>query len=191
MRELHGVTWIVGCPQSGKTTLARSEAARLSALRRAPVLILDAQSVHNLSDVPKATVDEAISACWREPRGNARVVPSSIDDVDRMARAVRHGQRVVLLVDEAHFWLSAQSGASHELLKVMRATQHAKADVLLTTQHLTGDVPQAALSCTSRLCVFRCQAPRVLQTLEREFDLPRDLVSTLPQFRYAEKRIGF
>lgn len=191
MTALPGVAWIVGCPQSGKTTLARWEASRLSRERGWPVLVIDAASVHNLADVPSATVDEAISALWKEPRGSARIAPRSLEEVDRACRAVRAGKRVVLLVDEAHYFLSAQSGVSSELLRLMRATQHAQAEVLLTTHHLTGDVPQSALSCTSRLLVFRCTSPRVLRVLETEFGFPRQEVRELPQYHYRVRSLGF
>ena len=191
MSQINTVAWIVGCPQSGKTTLARVLAARRRAERGVPVLVLDSALVHNFTDVPLHTIEEARHALWREPRGSCRIAPSSLDDVDRMCRAVQAGKDCIVLVDEAHFWLSAQSGVSSELTKLMRATQHARVDLYLTTQHLTGDVPQTALSCTSDLYVFRCTAPRVLQTLEREFSIPRETAGSLPQWSYIERRIGF
>ncbi len=120
-----------------------------------------------------------------------RFVPHSLEDLDSLLRGLRAGKRIVILVDEAHYWLSAQSGSSTELVHLMRESQHAQADVFLTTQHLSGDVPQSALSCTSRLLVFRCTAPRVLQVLEREFGIGRARASSLRQFHYLEKRIGF
>jgi len=156
-----------------------------------PVCVIDSAVVHNFTDVPLHTVDEAIDALWKEPRGTCRIVPRSIEDVDRICRAIQAGKDCILLVDEAHFWLSAQSGVSSELTKLMRATQHARADLFLTTQHLTGDVPQTALSCTSHLYVFRCTAPRVLQTLEREFGFDRQAVANLPQHAFLEKVMGF
>ena len=189
--RLREVAWIVGCPQSGKTTLAVSLAARLSRERRVPVLVVDSAEVHNLASVPRASIKEAIRACWESPRGNARLVPRDLREMNRICSVVRAGGNIVLLVDEANFWLSAQSGVSGDLTRLMRATQHAQVDVILTTQHLTGDVPQVALSCTSALYVFRCTAPRVLQTLEREFGMDRAAIASLPQFSYIPQRIGF
>lgn len=185
------VAWMVGCPQSGKTSLAK-HSARVAHLNRGwPVLIVDSAEVHNLADVPLHSTEDAIEALWREPRGHARVVPRDIEEMDRLMRAVRAGKRVVVVVDEAHFWLSAQSGVSGELVKLMRATQHAQVDLILTTQHLTGDVPQSALSCTTDLYVFRCTAPRVLQTLDREYGLEREQVRNLPQFHFLHVSTGF
>lgn len=117
--------------------------------------------------------------------------PSSMDELDETIRALRAGKDVVLLVDEAHTFLSAQSGSSSELIHTLREGQHARADTFLVTQHLSGDVPQSALSCTNNLHVFRCVAPRVLHLLEREWGVARERVANLPPFRFLTLRIGF
>jgi hypothetical protein len=190
-RRIYGVRWIVGCPQSGKTTLARWLAGELSRARGVPVLVIDPAKVWNLADQREYEIEEAVGALWKEPRASARIVPRGLADVDRMCRAIRAGKDVVLLVDEAHFWLSAQSGSSPQLVALMRATQHARADLILTTHHLTGDVPQSALSCTTEIYAFRNVAPRVLECLDRSFGLPADRVRALPQFRWMRARLGF
>lgn len=190
-RRFYGVRWFVGCPQSGKTTLARELASRLHRERGVPVLVLDAQEVHNFADVPARDLADVAATLWRHPRASVRVVPRNVEEVDRLCRAASAGGDLVVLVDEAHNWLSAQSGCSGELVRLMRTVQHARADLFLTTQHLTGDVHQGALSCTTELYVFRNTSPRVLQVLERDFGMDRARVQALPQFRCLRKVLGF
>lgn len=190
-RRFYGVRWFVGCPQSGKSTLARELASRLHRERRVPVIVLDAQSVHNFAELPECKLEDVAATVWKHPRASVRVVPRDVDEVDRICRAVSAGGDVVLLVDEAHNWLSAQSGCSGELVRLMRTVQHARADLFLTTQHLTGDVHQGALSCTSELYVFRNTSPRVLQVLERDFGMDRAKIQALPQFKCFRKLLGF
>lgn len=190
-RRAYGVRWVVGAPQSGKTTLARHLAAQLRKERNVPVVVLDSQQVHNFADLPERQLSDLAGTVWKEPRASVRVVPRDLADVERICGAIRRARDVVLLVDEAHYWLSAQSGSSAELVGLMRATQHARADLILTTQHLTGDVPQAALSCTTEIYAFRCTSPRVLKCLETDFGLDRRQVAQLPRFQCMRKVIGF
>lgn len=124
-------------------------------------------------------------------RSSVAFKPRDLGELDAVLRALRAGKDAVLLVDEAHTFLSAQSGSSAELVHAMREAQHARLDVFLTTQHLSGDIPQSALSCTSTLHIFRCSAPRVLRLLEAEWGIPRARVASLPRFRFLTLRIGF
>lgn len=184
--------WYVGVPMSGKSTLSLYHAAQLKRATGFPLLALDSQPAKQLAGVPHvATVDEAIASVWGRPRRSCAIIPQSLDEVDALCAAVSAGKDVVLLVDEAHRWLSAQSGSSAALLQVMRATQHARCHALLTTQHLTGDVPQAALSCAPQLYIFRCSGPRVLRTLQSEFGIPPRVAARLPQHEFIAHRLGF
>jgi hypothetical protein len=190
-RRLSEVVWIIGIPQSGKTTLAVSRAVACARERRVPLFAIDGANVAQLRGFPlRSSVLEALDAGFARGE-DSRVRPSSRDELDALLRGIRAGKRAVVLVDEAHRWLSAQSGSSGELLHLMRETQHAQVDLFATTHHLTGDVPQAAISCTSRVLVFRCIAKAVLDRLESEWSLPRRTVSTLPQFHYLEHVTGF
>lgn len=189
--RLFEVCWIIGIPQSGKTTLAVSRAVRCARERRVPLFAIDGAEAAQLRGFPlRASPLEALDASFRRGE-DSRLVPSSIDELDALLRGIRAGRRAVVLVDEAHNWLSARDGTSGELLKLMRKTQHAEVDLFATTHHLTGDVPQAAMSCTQRMLVFRQTASVVLDRLERDWNAPRQVVSTLPQFGYLELVLGF
>lgn len=190
-RRLFEVCWIIGIPQSGKTTLAVSRAVQCARERGVPLFAIDGASVAQLRGFPpRAGVLEALDAGFARGE-DSRVRPSSLEELDALLRGIRAGKRAVVLIDEAHRWLSARDGSSGELLNLMRETQHSQVDLFATTQHLTGDVPQAAISCTARVLVFRCTAQVVLDRLEREWGAPRRTVATLPQFHYLELEIGF
>lgn len=184
------VTWTIGIPQSGKTTLAVSRAVQRAAHRGVALVAIDSARVAQLAGLHEIkSRHEALQAVSEKLL--VRYVPREQTDCEGMLEALRRRGDCVVLVDEAHYWLSARSGSQEVLVHLMREAQHSRLDLFLTTQHLTGDVPQAALSCTSRLLVLRCTAPRVLDLLERTWDLDRQTVQALPQFHYLEQRIGF
>lgn len=190
-RRLFEVCWIIGIPQSGKTTLAVSRAVARARERGVPLFAIDGANVAQLRGFPaRASVLEALEASFARGE-DSRVRPRSLEELDALLRGIRAGKNAVVLIDEAHRWLSARDGSSGELLHLMRETQHARIDLFATTQHLTGDVPQAAISCTARVLVFRCTAQVVLDRLEREWSAPRRTVASLPQFHYVELVIGF
>lgn len=193
--NLYSVSWVVGIPQSGKTTLAVARAIARARERRVPLLAVDPARVAQIRGFDRAgSAAQALEALYA-PRSSTEpfvaYTPSGVEDLDALMSGARAGKDLVVLVDEAHYFLSAQSGSSAELVHCMREAQHSRTDLFLTTQHLSGDIPQSALSCTSRLHVFRCSAPRVLQLLEREFGLPRARVARLERFRFLTATIGF
>ena len=155
------------------------------------MLIVDPIAAHNLADMPLVPARDSIGLLWGAQRQHVRVAPTH-HELGALCRAIRAGKRVVVLVDEAHYFLQPTRGQFCEpLAQLMRAAQHAECEVLLTTQHLTGDVPAVALSCTTRLSVFRCTSPRVLKVLETEWGFDLSQVSTLPRFSFIPKQIGF
>lgn len=191
------VYWYAGCPASGKTIEATSQAVELVHRTGRPLLVIDTEQVENFAALDRAwSVDEALKAVWREGRSVAftPIIPDPKRptlEVDQLARAARCPGDVVLLVDEASHWLSSSLGRGGELLNLLRTYRHAGTDVLLTTQHLSGDIPAAALSCSPILTVFRCESPPVLEKLERAWGLDPSLVATLPQFEYLRISFGF
>lgn len=186
-----GVAWYVGCPASGKTTLARAHAIRASAENHWPVLVIDSESVQQLAGFARArSVKAAIQSIWTR-RESCAFMPHSSKQIEQLLRSCHSPGRVNLLVDEAHLWLSARSPVTATLLRLMRAHRHSKLRLFLTTQHLSGDVPQAALACSPRLFVFRCTSPATLDRLEREFGMDRLRISELPQWNYLQHFAGF
>lgn len=186
-----GVAWYIGQPGAGKTTLAAAHACDLVSATGWPLVCIDSAGVAQLEHVPRAqTAEEAICAAW-DRREHVAFTPRAENDVERVARASLGGGHVVLLVDEAAFWISSRRGTGSSLLRLMRAHRHAKVYLLLTTQHFSADVPQEAISCAPEIYVFACQSPAVLDRLEREYALSREVVKALPRGRYIRLQTGF
>lgn len=191
MNASTGTSWYIGCPASGKTTLARAHAIRAAKRNGWPVLVIDTEGVAQLAGIPRVrTVLHAIRRVFVE-RKSASFMPNDAAEVSALLERARRPGRVNLLVDEAHVWLSARSAVTDPLLRLMRAHRHAKVNLFLTTQHLSGDIPQAALACSPVLHVFRCTSPSTLDRLEKCFSLPRERVRALRQFRYLRVCEGF
>lgn len=195
--EPYSIRWFVGKPKSGKTTLALIESVRLSRESGNPLLVIDSDHVPQLSGVPHvASVDQAIQRVWGD-RATCAYTPTDIGprgyrEVAALCRAVLEGKDVCLLIDEAHNWLVAQSGSSADLVSLMRKAQHARMHALLSTQHLTGDVPQAARTCTDHAYIFRNDSEPVLKTLAKPpFEIPPRVVLALPQFGFVHRAFGF
>ncbi len=151
--------------------------------------MLDAAGVRSFDAVPRAESIAEASRVWRDG-GPLAWTPESADEVDRIARAALAAPGTVLLVDEAHYWLSAATRSS-ALLRLMRASRHARAQLHLTTQYLGSDIPQPALACASDLFVFRTTAPRSLELLRSQWGIEPRRASGLPRGGYLRVRSGF
>jgi hypothetical protein len=183
--------WYVGIPGAGKTTLARRHACELSAAEKKPILFLDSAGVANFEDVQHArTLKDLAHLVWTRGE-HAAWIPTSSEEVEALVHLVAARGSIVLLVDEAAFWLSSSRGRGGGLLRLMRAHRHARVHLLLTTQHLSGDVPQEALSCAPDLYVFRCTSPVVLDRLEREYGVERRKVSCLTRGEFLHLSTSF
>jgi hypothetical protein len=183
--------WYVGIPGAGKTTLARRHACELAAAERKPIVFVDSAGVANFEDVQHArSLKDLVRLVWIDGQ-HAAWIPSSSEDVEQLVGQVAARGSVVLLVDEAAFWLSSSRGRGGGLLRLMRAHRHARVHLLLTTQHLSGDVPQEALSCAPDLYVFRCTSPAVLDRLEREYGVNRREVSCLTRGEFLHLSTSF
>jgi hypothetical protein len=183
----NGCAWYVGAPQSGKTTLASVHARKWSEALGRPVVVVDSEGTRDFVRVEHFDdVRELAGAVWGQGSW-AAITPEDVRQVDELAGAVRRGGNVVLLVDEAHYWLA--SARSTGLLRLMRSTQHSRLRVLLTTQHLSGDVPQSALACDPDLFVFRTTSPRSLDVLEKQFRCPASVARALEPRTFIPWRV--
>jgi len=179
----------VGCPHSGKTTLASVHARLYSKQFRLRIVVLDTEETDDFSGLVHCRPRDLPRVVWTDGQA-AAVKPRDLADVELVARAVRGGKNAVLLVDEASLWLSNRR-CSEELLRVLRTTQHCRSRVLLTTQHFSGDIPQAALACAPDLFLFRTTSPRAIETLSKHFDVNAGQVRNLPRYDYLHQRTTF
>ena len=185
-----GVHWYAGCPTAGKSTLALRHLADDIRANGCPALIIDAQRVWNFKEVPHVSnVHDAIVALYQDHRH----VAISIDDpeqMDRLAKGLRCGKDINILIDEARYWLSAHQ-ISRELSLLMRTShQHSRCIIRCTTQRLE-DIHQDALACTNEMYVFRCTSPRTLERLEREFGIDISKVKSLERGQFISWKAGF
>lgn len=188
-----GVEWMIGCPASGKTTLARAHAIEAHRSTGWPVLVVDTEGAAQLRGFHRSrSLAEAIRVVWRE-RASTSFAPNDADEVLALMRAARRPGRVVVLVDEAHVWFDASAGGEvrKAILRLMRSHRHAGVRLILTTQHLTGDIPQAALACSPVLHVFRCTSPATLERLRAQYGLAPQRVRALRQYAYLRIFEGF
>lgn len=186
-----GVRWYIGKPGAGKTTLAASHAAELVAITGYPVLCIDSAGVAQLKGIPRVRDGSAAVTAAFVERRHAAFTPRDASEVEYVCAATIMRGCVVLLVDEAAFWISSRKNSAPSLLRLMRAHRHSRAFVLLTTQHFSADVPQEAISCAPDLYVFACESPAVLDRLERDYGLDRSQVAALARGRFIHLETGF
>lgn len=154
------------------------------------MLVVDSSRVSQLAGVPRCdTLQELAVRVWRHRR-DASFCPESDDEMARLLRLIFAGKRVVVLIDEAHVWLSAHTFSSSELVRLLRQTQHARTHVLLTAHSLTSDIPQAAYATTTELVVFRTTSPRGLDLLRREWSIDPVQARSLERGQFLRVRVG-
>jgi hypothetical protein len=182
LTEGDGIYWYCGAPTAGKTTLALANLRNDILRTRRPALIIDSQSVGGLRDIPHSRgVRDTIVRVWKEGSSCA-YTPTSIEEVSRIAEAIRLGKRVHVLIDEARYWMSSHS-ITPELSRLMRVWQHAEITVHLTTQRLQ-DIHGDAIACTTKMFAFRCVDPRTLERLQKDFGFDPDEIRNLPRGSY-------
>lgn len=184
--------WYVGCPKAGKTHLALEHVRADAAQTGRPVLLVDSTEADNFDGVARATsAEDALIALYTHELAQVAWTPGEPEEVDALARALRAGGRLHVLIDEAAFWLSSARGRGGPLLRLLRAHRHAEVSVHLTTQHLSGDVPAEALSCAPTLYVFRTTSGPALDILEKRYRQNPQQIETLPQRQFVTIRTGF
>jgi hypothetical protein len=184
--------WYVGCPRAGKTFLAYQHVQRDHALTGWPILVVDSTEAGNFDRVSHAlSAEEALIEILANKKREIAWTPRDPEDVDALARAIRAGGRMHVLVDEAAFWIGGPRGRGGALLRLLRAYRHARVSLHLTTQHFSGDVSAEALACAPQLFVFRTTSPAALDSIERNFGLPAAKVRALPERQCLRVDLGF
>lgn len=184
--------WYVGCPAAGKTYLALEHVREDYRATGRPVLLVDSTEAANFDGVRRAqSAEDALIALYTGDAAEIAWTPREPEEVEALARALRAGGRLHVLVDEAAFWLSSSRGRGGALLRLLRAYRHAELSLHLTTQHLSGDVPQEALSCAPILYVFRTTSGPALKVLEERYGQSPMEIETLPQYEFRKIELGF
>ena len=181
-----GVYGYVGIPQSGKTTLAIAHANA-----RGRYVVLDFMYANTFMAWPVRveSVDKVLAAirAGQCPAWSPEEPYEEVTELCARLKTMRAG--VSLLIDEAwNVWRS--NWTLKGLGGHLRATQHHGGDVFYTTQRY-GDLGGDALTCTTRLYIFRSKYRRDLDRLEEETRIPRATLETIPQFHCYPIEGGF
>jgi predicted transposase YbfD/YdcC len=186
------IVWCIGCPAAGKSTLARSIAARWARERGKKLLAIDCEGDSNFATLPRtAKVEELPALLVRNNAVAFDAMTCEKAELRKLARFVERAGNLVLLIDGAHALLDAHSSAGDAWVRVQRVHRHANLDLIWTTHHLGGDVPQVVQACAPEIFVFRTTSPSALKVLEREYGLDPSRVRELPQGKFAKVQLGF
>jgi hypothetical protein len=164
-----GITFVLGCPGSGKTTLAYKIVRERAAADGKPILAIDPQRVAQLADLPHAeSVREACNALWGAGR-HVAYTPEGEEDFDALFRAVRAGKNVHVLVDEARFFMSGRTVPPGFNL-FARVYRHAFCDVVCTSQSYQ-DAGRPVKAVVGEWRVGRMTSPADLEALRVDWNL--------------------
>jgi len=183
-----GITFILGCPGSGKTTLAY-QLLKARASDGRPALVIDPQRVAQFVSVPHAeTVRAAVEAVWGRGE-HVAYTPVDVEDFDKLMSACRAGKNVHVLIDEARFFMSGRTVPPGFSL-LSRVYRHAFSDVIATSQSYQ-DAGRPVKAVVGEWRVGRMTAPGDLDALRADLALDPAEIAALPQYEFRTVKVGF
>jgi len=186
-----GPVVLIGCPGSGKTTLARKLASEEVSRTGFPLLVIDSARVEQFQDlVHAATVRETIHRIWGQGLTTA-FTPEKPEDFEKLAAAARAGKRCIILIDELKFVLPSVRSMALEFQLAMRFWRHSKLEGIYATTQSYADAARPLRAVVSRWIVFRMTAPQDLEALRQDLALDPAEIAALPQFQYKDVKVGF
>ena len=188
------VHWYVGVTGSGKTTRALQDVADDIRKTGWPALVIDSQGVRLLASIKhRKTWKEVVRDVWIE-RKNSDFIPRDAEEGGAVFSVARELGKVIILLDEAAFWMSSRSMGPKALERAFRTHFHwggGKGGIIrATTQHLA-DLAPVAIQCTTTIKTFRCTSARILERLKQEFQYNPDEIEKLERGQFIEKGSGF
>ncbi len=186
-----GPVIIIGCPGSGKTTLAREMAIAEAERTGFPMLVIDSARVDQFKDVHHApSVKDTILRIWGEGK-HCAYTPEAPEDFDRLAAAARAGKRVIIVIDELKNVLPSVRSMSLPFQLAMRLWRHSEIQGIYATTQSYADAARPLRAVVSQWIVFRMTAPADLEALKQDLGLDPAEVASLPQFQKIERKVGF
>ena len=187
------VHWYVGVTGSGKTTRALQDTAEDIHTTKWPALVINSQGIRLLSSIHhEKTWQNTARRVWGK-RLNCAFIPKNAEEVGALFTVARQLGSVVILLDEAAFFMSSRNIPKPMELAFRTHFHHGQGKgsiIRCTTQHLA-DLAPVAIQCTTSIKTFRCTSARILERLKQEFAYDPAAVENLERGQFIEKTSGF
>ncbi len=190
---MSGITFVLGCPGSGKSTRALQIVTERAAADGKPILILDPQRVETFAKVHHSiTVREVLFRVYDQGM-HVAFTPESPSDFERLFKAVKaageHGRGVHVLVDESRFFMSGRTiPLAFDLFA--RVYRHVFATVVCTSQSYQ-DAGRPLKAVVGEWLIGRMTSPADLDALKADLGLDPAEISTLPKYEFKPVKVGF
>lgn len=192
---MSGPVGILGCPGSGKTTLARRLAVKLIDRTGIPLLVVDTGQVDVFDDMPHVyTVKEACLAVWGEGR-HVAFTPRESDAFERLCGAVygAHAETpekppaVILLVDELKNVVPPGQAVKYEFRRCLSEHRRVLAGCFVTSQ-LYSDVGRSLKGLATEWYIHRMPGPDDQRDLRADYGLDPAVLAALPSAKECAQR---
>lgn len=176
---MSGPVGILGCPGSGKTTLARALAAEAVGRTGSPLIVVDTGRVEQFTDMEHLSdLEELIQAVWEEG-AHVAYTPKDVEDFDRLCGAIYGGRNVVLLVDELKSLIPSGRAIPPNFRRCLSEWRRVLSGCYVTTQLYT-DAGRSIKGLASEWYVFRMPGPDDQADLRADYGLDPEKIASLP-----------
>lgn len=173
-----GIVWFCGKTQVKKTTHAVELAFQAKEAGGGPILVIDSQGAWNFRSWPRAAGRAQLYESIFGRRRDCAFTPADVDDVEGVFRTVRKMGRVVVLTDEAKFWINRRK-LPGEISLAGRSWAHSGALFLFTTQRI-GDIHPDFLAIDCEIRVYRTLPGPDTDRLQADYGIKPEEVTALP-----------
>lgn len=199
---MSGPVGILGCPGSGKTTLARRLASDIVARTGAPLLVIDTGAVENFTDIPHAQdVDDLIEMVWTDGV-HAAYTPKDPEEFETVCGAIIGGRNVVVLIDELKNVIPPGHPMRANCRRILSEWRRILAGAFVTSQ-LYHDSGRALQGLASEWYFFRMLGPEDQRDIRADHGIEPEVIANLPSAKecaltgrreaesYIYRKVGF
>lgn len=193
---------ILGCPGSGKTSLARALAHQAVEESGAPLLVVDTAHQEIFEDMYHASsVDEVLDIVWGEG-DHCAYKPRDPHDFETLMGGVYGGRNVVLVVDELRNVIPPGTTMRANFRNCL--SEHRRVLVAgFVTSQLYSDSGAALRGLSTEWYFFRMLEDQDKIDIRRHHQIPEEVIAALPSAKecfesgrptseaYVYKKVGF